>query len=64
MSEKLYDPSGNDITEKVKKAHKEQDTGVTKVKVKNPNPVIKIPVQKYKKPKGRDWGEASQRTGP
>ena len=64
MSEKLYDPSGNDITEKVKKAHKEHDTGVTKVKVKNPNPVIKIPVQKYEKPKGRDWGEASQRTGP
>ena len=64
MSEKLYDPSGNDITEKVKKAHKEHDTGVTKVKVKNPNPVIKIPVEPYKKKEGRDWGEASSRTGP
>ena len=71
MSDRLYDPSGKDITDKVRKAHGKngngngtKDTGVTKVKVRNPNPVIKIPVEPYKKPKGRDWGEASSRTGP
>ena len=61
MSERLYDPSGKDITDKVKKSHATEDRGVTKVKTKNPNPIQKIPVKPYK---GRDWSDAPTRTGP
>lgn len=61
MSERLYDPSGKDITDKVRKSHAAEDRGVTKVKTKNPNKIHKIPVKPYK---GRDWSDASTRTGP
>lgn len=44
--ERLYDPSGKDITEKVRKSHTE-DRGITKVKTRNPNPIHKIPVKPY-----------------
>lgn len=48
MSERLYDPSGKDITEKVRKSHATEDRGITKVKTRNPNPIHKIPVKPYK----------------
>jgi len=49
MSEKLYDPSGEDITEKVRAAHAAEDRGITRVKVRNPNPIHRIEVKPYTK---------------